>query len=68
MTNYNEEKVVESAFNNCAFYKDGSCTALNDLYCKNGNCKFFKTNDILCDEYVKTTRRLKKLRMAVVKR
>ena len=27
----------------CFAYKRNSCKALNDLYCKNGKCPFYKT-------------------------
>ncbi len=29
----------------CKFYRVTSCQALNDLYCKQGECKFFRPDN-----------------------
>lgn len=37
----------------CFAFKDGHCTALNDLYCAKENCSFYKSmQDVLNDRFV----------------
>lgn len=46
---------------NCFSYTDNGCVALNEDYCKNGDCAFFKTKEKAKQDLEKANKRLASL-------
>lgn len=46
-------KEIKSIYEDCFAYKEATCSALNDLYCKNEECRFYKTEKQLLSELEK---------------
>ena len=54
------EKLGDMTKKDCYAYKKNKCYALNDLYCKNRECKFYR-NDISIDDIERSIKEYSKI-------